>query len=259
MIRLFPVDDRPAETIDARQAVALEARPRPSGRPWVYTNMIASADGGTAVDGLSGQLGGPGDKAMFGALRAIADVILVGASTVRAERYRPPNLRPESVAMRRARGQADHPRLVVVSRSLSIDLDLPLFDDPDNRPFIVTTESSPIDKRTALEQVADIIIAGQDGVSLQAALSQLASTGVETVLSEGGPSINGQLIDDGLIDEWNLSISPRLLGGDSRRAAIGPLADGPPLPMTLSRVWTDNDLLFCRWVRSTTSDPDQDA
>ncbi|MGI9615564.1 MAG: dihydrofolate reductase family protein, partial [Acidimicrobiales bacterium] len=84
MIRLFPPDSETVDggaLIDPRSAVAAEERPGRPERPWVYTNMIASADGGTAVDGLSGQLGGAGDKAMFGALRAVADVILVGAST----------------------------------------------------------------------------------------------------------------------------------------------------------------------------------
>ncbi len=257
MIRLFPIEQpgpagQAGDEIDARQAVAAEARPKPGDRPWVYTNMIASADGGTAVDGVSGALGGPGDKAMFGALRAMADAILVGASTVREERYRAPQLHDDSVAMRRDRSQADHPRLAVVSGSLNIDLELPLFDNPDNRPFIVTSASSPPEKRKPLEEVADVVIAGDERVSLAAALAHLNEIGVGTVLSEGGPSLNGQLIADGLIDEWNLSLSPSLLGGDSRRAAIGPAPAGPPLGMKLDRVWTDNELLFCRWLRATT-------
>lgn len=271
MIRLFPAGqpesngetdaselDGSDDTVDPRRAVAAELRPAPHGRPWVYTNMIASADGGTAVDGLSGALGGPGDKAMFGALRAVADAIVAGASTVREEQYRAPRLRAESVAMRRERGQADNPALAIVSRSLNIDLELPLFDSPDiensndgavQRPIIITCESSPIDKRRALESVADIVIAGDDTVSLPRALEHLHEREFKTVLSEGGPSLNGQLISDGLVDEWNLSISPSLLAGDSRRAAIGPTASGPPHGMKLDRVWTDNEILFCRWVR----------
>jgi riboflavin biosynthesis pyrimidine reductase len=255
MIKLFPVqtvDDGPAgvdHEFEPGPAVAVELRPKPHQRPWIFTNMIASADGGTAVDGLSGPLGGPGDKAMFGALRAVADVILVGASTVREERYRPPRASEESVIRRRQQGRADHPRLAVISRSLNIDTDLPLFGDPENRPLIITTGSSPAPERQRLEAVADLVMAGDDRVSMTSALRHLDALGVTTVLSEGGPSLNGQLIADGLIDEWNLSLSPSLLGGDSRRAAIGPSAAGPPLDMRLDRVWTDNELLFCRWVR----------
>ncbi len=252
MIQLFPTPDADRAVVaDARAAVAAEARPADRGRPWVYTNMIASADGGTAVDGLSGQLGGPGDKVMFGALRAMADVILVGASTVREERYRVPKLRDETVAVRRARGQADHPRLAIVSRSLNIDRELPLFDDPEHRPYVLTAASAPADLRAELAAVAEVLVVGDAGVELLTALERLGELGATSVLSEGGPSINGQLIAEDLVDEWNLSISPRLLGADSRRAAIGPMAAGPPVGMTLSRVWTDDDFLFCRWVRKT--------
>ncbi|MEL7156403.1 MAG: dihydrofolate reductase family protein, partial [Actinomycetota bacterium] len=88
MIALHP--DPSVGPIEPLTAVAAEDRTAPDGRPWVLTNMIASADGATAVDGLSGQLGGPADFAVFTALRATADAIVVGASTVREERYRVP-------------------------------------------------------------------------------------------------------------------------------------------------------------------------
>ena len=253
MIQLYPFDPTDAETgtpiDDVEAVVADEARPAHPDRPWVLTNMIASADGGTAVDGVSGGLGGPGDKAMFGALRGVADVILVGASTVRQEGYRPPR-RPESARARRvAQGRTPDPRLAVVTRSLDLEPDLPLFGDPANRPLIITVASAPTERRAALEPVADLVEAGADDVDLTRALEGLAVDGVGTVLGEGGPSLNGQLIDGGLIDEWNLSLSPHLLGGDSRRAAIGPTPSGPPPEMRLARVWTDDDYLFCRWVR----------
>jgi riboflavin biosynthesis pyrimidine reductase len=139
----------------------------------------------------------------------------------------------------------------VVTRSLDLDLDLPLFSDPDYRPLILTAESSPADQRTALAAKADVIVAGDSGVDMPTAISELRARGASTVLSEGGPSLNGQLIADGLIDEWNLSVSPTLLGADSKRAAVGPLAAGPPANMALSRVWTDDHFLFCRWIRKS--------
>jgi riboflavin biosynthesis pyrimidine reductase len=255
MIQLYPfiVDDDgnpgPGTVDDVSAAVMAEARPPHPSRPWVYTNMIASADGGTAVSGLSGALGGPGDREVFAALRSVADVILVGASTVRDERYRPPR-RPEVVRSRRvAEGRQPDPRVAVVTRSLDLDAGLPLFGDPANRPLIVTVTSAPADRRRALSAVADLVDAGSDDVDLGRALRLLATDGVRTVLGEGGPSLNGQLIDAGLVDEWNLSLSPHLLAGDSHRAAVGPVPEGPPPAMRLARVWTDDDYLFCRWVR----------
>jgi riboflavin biosynthesis pyrimidine reductase len=232
---------------DVAAAVAAEERHARPGRPWVMTNMIATIDGATAVDGLSGGLGGAGDKAVFMALRAVADVIVAGASTVREEQYRAPTPSDEVMADRVARGQAPRPRIAVVTRSLNLDLDLPLFDGR-HRPFIITTESAAPERLEPLAEVAEVIQAGEASVDLAAALGQLAERQTTTVLCEGGPSLNGQFVADGLVDEWNLTISPTLLAGDARRAAVGPLSSGPPGGMELSRVWADDSFLFCRWV-----------
>ena len=248
MIQLFPTPDGATTITDVEEAVAAEDR-TPTGRlPWLLTNMIASADGGTAVDGLSGGLGGPGDKAVFQALRAVSDVILVGASTAREEAYRPPRQPAATQERRRAAGQAANPRLALVTRSLDLDPDLALFTDPEHRPLVITVAEAPSDRRSTLETVAEVVEAGRRDVDLGRALELLAERGVRTVLSEGGPSLNGQLIADGLVDEWNLSLSPHLVAGDSRRAAVGPLPHRPPPSMRLTRAWTDDDFLFCRWV-----------
>ena len=87
-------------TIDPVIAVAAEDRPATATEAWIYTNMIQSADGGTAVDGLSGPLGGPADVAMLLAFRAQADVILVGAATAVGEGYGPPDPSPEVIVAR---------------------------------------------------------------------------------------------------------------------------------------------------------------
>lgn len=250
MIQILPLADDGSEAVaDIETSVASEARSAHQHRPWVYTNMITSADGGTAVDGLSGPLGGPGDLAVFAALRSAADAILVGAATVREEEYRPPR-RSETTRNRRlAEGRRADPRLAVVTRSLDLDPSLPLFGDPTNRPLVITVADAPTGRRRRLEPVAEVIDAGASRVDLDRALRALLASGAETVLSEGGPSLNGQLIEADLIDEWNLTLSPHLLGGDSRRAAVGTTPGGPPRRMKLTRVWADDDFLFCRWLR----------
>jgi riboflavin biosynthesis pyrimidine reductase len=140
--------------------------------------------------------------------------------------------------------------LVVVTASLSLDRHLPLFADPGYRPLIVTVGSAPTDRRRALEEVADIVVAGDHQVELGSALGQISDRGLEIVLSEGGPSLNGQLIVDDLVDEWNLSLSPILAAGASKRPAMGSELVPPGLTMALSRVWHQDNVLFCRWVRS---------
>ncbi|MEL7159072.1 MAG: dihydrofolate reductase family protein, partial [Actinomycetota bacterium] len=127
---------------------------------------------------------------------------------------------------------------------------LPLFTDPTYRPLIVTGAAAADDRRRRLQDVAEVITVGDDGVDLGAAIGELGRRGHRVLLAEGGPSLNSQLIADDLVDEWNLSISPLLAAGPSARPAQGRLDVGPPRPMTLARVWMSDDLLFCRWVRS---------
>lgn len=241
---------------DVMEVVGGEHRPATAERPWLYTNMIASTDGATAIDGLSGELGSDGDLAMFQALRAQADVILVGAATARAEEYRPPIAYSSSLEQREKRGQKPRPRLALVSNSLHIESNLPLFDDTeDNRPMIITSENSLAtatddpDRRWLLER-ADVRVAGVDQVDLLAAVTLLGESGHPRILCEGGPSINGQLAALGRVDEWNLTIAPILASGESKRAAVGPLPESPPAGMELARVWLQDHFLFCRWVAS---------
>src|ERR1043165_7544267 len=101
--QLFPVPGGSVEPLDVYRDL-----PVVDGRPAVRLNMIASVDGSTAVDGLSGGLGGPADRKVFAALRSLADVVLVAAGTVRAENYGPGTL-----------------PIAVVSGSLRLDWDKP--------------------------------------------------------------------------------------------------------------------------------------
>lgn len=249
MISLYP--EHSEVTFDAATAVAAEARMARPGRPWVMTNMIGSADGATAIDGLSGELGGPADGEMFAALRAMADVILVGSSTVTAEDYRPPGPGSEQVQADRAeRGQARTPTVAVVTASGSLDPEQRLFSDDDNRPIVATVASAPPERIAPLRDVAEVIVVGEDQVDLGALVGELATRGAGVVLAEGGPTINGQLVAADLIDEWNLTIAPLLVGGTAKRPAQGPEVSAPR-NLRLDRVWHADDLLFCRWARRT--------
>ena len=160
MIALYPPPS--SGPLDPLAAIEAEDRPAPAGRPYVLSNMIESADGATALDGVSGGLGGPADQAVFGALRAIADMILVGSATVDAEDYRPPGPGSDAVqAGRRQRGQATRPTVVVVTASASLAPDRRLFSDPDNRPIVATVSAAPRERVAALAAVADVIECGR--------------------------------------------------------------------------------------------------
>jgi riboflavin biosynthesis pyrimidine reductase len=241
--------------VDPLSSIGTERRGRPVDRPWVLTNMIATLDGATAVDGLSGELGGPADLAVFMALRSVPDIIIVGAATAIAEEYKAPSTHPTTAAARASRNQSHRPTVVVVTRSLSLEPSLPLFDDPTYRPIILTVDDAPAERVDALSPFADIVTAGSGGVDLLLGLRKLLDLGHEVALLEGGPSLNGQFVAKGLIDEWNMSLSPILAGGSSKRPA-----QGPPAPdwdrWTLARLWQGDDLLFGRWLRDGTQ-PEQ--
>ena len=215
-------------------------------------NMVASADGAIAVDGLSGGLGGEGDSLVFGAMRASCDWILAAAGTVRAERYRIPRPTPEVAAVRRRTGRSPAARLAVVTASVDLDPDLPLFADrraEEHKPVIVTGATPPADRVGALDGRAEWAHLPMDRPTPEAVLSALDERGASVVLAEGGPSFNGQLVDAGLVDELCLSISPHLVGGPSSRIVTGSLRD-TALDLHLDRQLEHDGTLFARYVRS---------
>jgi riboflavin biosynthesis pyrimidine reductase len=224
-----PIDD-----IDPREVYASAERTPPPGRPWALANMVCSADGSAAVGQRSGPLGGPADKAIFGLLRSLADVVLVGAGTVRAEGYRP------------VRGSAPAP-LAVVSRSLDLDPAEPLFTEAAARTIVVTCRDADPGRRAALEEVADVVVAGEDAVDPHLVVAALGERGHRIVLCEGGPALLGQIVAAGLLDELCLTISPLLAAGDGPRILTGPELD-PPRPRRLASLLEEDGMLFARYL-----------
>jgi riboflavin biosynthesis pyrimidine reductase len=206
--------------------------PAAPGRPAVRLNMIASVDGATTLAGVSGGLGGRADQALFAVLRSLADVVLVAAGTVRAEGY----------------GPSSTP-VAVVSRSLRLDWAAPFFTDQLARPLVVTVAGAPPDRLARAAEVAEVLVAGERDVDLAAALAALGERGHRAVLAEGGPTLNGQLAQAGLLDELCLTLSPRLVGGDAKR-----ILDGPPLPaaagLRLCSLCEQDQFLFLRYRRT---------
>jgi len=208
--------------------------PIAEGRPAVRLNMIASVDGATAFERRSGPLGGPADRRLFLLLRTLADVVLVGAGTVRAERYGPS--RPPG------------PAIAVVTRSLDLDWDAPLFGAGEVRPIIVTVADAPAERRAQAERRADVIVAGEGDVDLRRALDALAARGARQVLCEGGPTLNGDLSAAGLVDELCLTVSPVVAHGDTKRIVAGPPLPAL-LPLELRSACEEDGFLFLRYRR----------
>lgn len=238
------------ESIDAVDLDEIYGGPRnpPADRPWVMVNMIASIDGATVLDGTSGGLGGAGDRAVFAAIRAQADLVLAGSATVIAERYRPASLDAERRDRRIAAGRAPVPRIAVVTAQGRLDPDLPLFDS-DPPPLVITTPAGADEARARLGQRAEMLVARSDRVELASVLRARRGQGDEIVLSEGGPTLNGSLAREGLIDELCVTIAPRIVGGTSRRIIHGELHRTTELTLR-SALHDESGYLFLRYCRA---------
>lgn len=171
--------------------------------------FVLSADGGAAVGGGSRGLQSSADQAVFAALRAVSDAVVVGAGTARAEGYRAIGVRPEGRSWRAAHARAATPTLVLVSRSLELDPGDACFAGP---AVVVTCAAADAERRAALEAVADVVVAGDDAVDLPAAVRALHERGLRRLLCEGGPTLLTALLAAGLVDELCLTTAPVLLG-----------------------------------------------
>jgi riboflavin biosynthesis pyrimidine reductase len=205
--------------------------------------MVASADGAATLEGRSGGLSTAADHQLFLQLRTLADVILVGASTVRAEDYGPAKPRPDARERRIAEGLEAVPPIAVVTGSLDLDPTARFFTEAVVRPIVITTDDADPDRRAVLEGVADVIAAGTGRVDLDTALDLLAERGLTRVLTEGGPALLGGLVAADRLDELCLTIAPVITGGHAKRVTDGGPVD-PPARMRLAHVLEEEQALF---------------
>lgn len=219
--------------------------PASPDRPFVRVNMISSLDGAVAVQGRSGVLGGPADRRVFSVLRSWADVILVGAGTVRAEGYGPARLSDHLRDQRRERGQPPVPPIAVVTSTGRLDWSTPFFREAEQRPIVVSPADIDPEVRDRAAAAADVLSAGEGSVDLAAALLRLHGLGHHSVLVEGGPRLNAQLARGELVDELCLTLSPRIVAGDGPRVLAGAELS-PPLSLETACLLEEDGFFFHR-------------
>ena len=239
---------------DARDSVdpadvygAADRAPRPD-RPWVLLNMVSSADGATVINGVSEHLGGPGDREIFLYLRSLADGILAGAGTVRAEGYGPPKVRNEHRAARQARGQALLPRLCIATRSAGFDWSASVFNDERTRPVILAPATADPQRLEQARSHADVIAVGEPDLDVPAALRALLALGIDVLLCEGGPSLNAGLLEAGVVDELCLTVSPKLVGEGGGSTIVDGAKLSPPADLQLASVVEQDGDVFLRYL-----------
>ncbi|NJQ06835.1 pyrimidine reductase family protein [Streptomyces lonarensis] len=253
MRRLIPAPVLAAESDEDLWALPELARayahPAPDGG-WLRANMVSSLDGAVHHEGRSQPLSGEADMRIFGVLRQLADVVLVGAQTVRAEGYRPARRRAEFAAAREAAGQTSAPAVAVVSGSLDLDFDAPLFTSPHTPTLLLTGARAPADRLRRARDAGAVVVTAGEGPEVDAAriAPELARLGHRRVLCEGGPRLLGALAAADAVDELCLSFAPRLALGDAGRVAAGPTVPTPTDFAPLS-VLEHDGFLFTRYVR----------
>jgi len=225
----------------------LDAYEMPALRPLLRLNFVSSVDGSATLEGRSGTLGSTADKRVFHLLRVVCDAVVVAAGTIRVERYGPDLVAPPLQKMRRERGRPDHPVLVVVTRRLDLDPEHPLFAEAGTRPVIVTSEATAAESGARFAEVADVLGIGGDDVDLTAATRALAERGLSHLLCEGGPHLLGSLQEADLVDEFCLTLAPKLVGSGPGRVVAG--TPSPVRDLALGHVLTDGQELFLRYVR----------
>jgi len=212
-------------------------------RPWVRLNFVATIDGAaTGADGLTGDLGGDPDSRVFALLRSLADVIVVGAGTARAEGYG--TAKPEAIdgELRGRLGLAPLPPIAVVSRRLDIPESVLV---PGQ--VVITVEDAPASRLAELRRTVDVIACGHGDVDWAAVLDEFARRGWNRVLCEGGPALHGSLSELDLVDDLCLTIAPVLVAGIAPRIGHGPV--DVVHPMLLAHHLDADNVLLTRWVR----------
>jgi riboflavin biosynthesis pyrimidine reductase len=253
----------PADADEIVAGFELDRLPTPTStdRPRVILNMVSTVDGHATLEGRSRALSSPADRALFHALRLAVDAVMAGAGTMRAERYG--RIVPDAARrrLRVERGQSEEPLACIVSGRLDLNAEeIPLLADPTARVAIVTPSAACVPRGSAAE--IHYIRAERDGrLDLPAALAELRERfGVHTLLCEGGPHLNAQLLAAGLVDELFLSLAPLLTGSDldgspahpnlAHSEALPIIAGGelsPPVEMRLLSVLEHDSHLFLRY------------
>jgi riboflavin biosynthesis pyrimidine reductase len=219
-------------------------------RPRVLLNMVSTVDGRATLEGRSGALSTRADREMFHALRAAVDAVLVGAGTVRTERYGRMIANPAGRELRAAHGLSPEPLACIASASLSLDPELPLLAEPQSRVVLLTQSSGQLAPAAAQVDYIRADAAGE--LDLAGGLDQLAARfGVQLVLCEGGPHLAGQLLAAGLLDELYVTLSPALAGmtaGAERELRIVAGVElNPPVELELLGVLEHEAQLFLRY------------
>jgi riboflavin biosynthesis pyrimidine reductase len=209
----------------------------------VRVNMIFSADGAAAFGGRAGPLSCPTDQQLLGILRGFADVVLVGAGTVRAENYGPVRL----TGAQRAEGRTTPPPIAVISRTG--DLPDSLFGAPDQPPILLTCAQGAARPDVAPHRWEQVLVAGEEAVDVTRAVALLRGRGMHRILCEGGPTLLDELVDADLVAESCVTVAPKLASSQPVGHRVQRSLLPAPRAMRLEHALVHDDYLFLKYHR----------
>jgi len=214
------------------------------GRPYVVTNFVLTLDGEATIRGSAGPIGSEVDTAMLVGLRTRVDAVMIGAGTMRVERYGRPLPDPAKRERREREGLSHEPLMVLVSARLDLPWDAPLFSEGFGRVLICTSsEAEPPETATSVR-----VLRHPEGVDLAALLRHLRTErGVRALLSEGGPRLHAALIEAGLVDELFVTHAPKLAGGGGPGLVTGLSEADRPLELVTLLHEEETGELFARY------------
>jgi len=214
----------------------------PDDRPYLGLNMVSSLDGKATLDWRTKGLSSDLDRRVFHLLRTQADAVMVGAGTVRAERYGPMTKSDELRQIRVNEGLVPDALAVVVSGRLDLPADLPLLNEPDQKVVIATASEDTI---PGVSGDVDYARVGDDLPRLMAYLQERHA--VRSVLCEGGPTLNSFLFAAGIVDELFLTTTPKLVSGAAALTIVAGRELVEPAEPTLISVAEADSELYTRW------------
>jgi 2,5-diamino-6-(ribosylamino)-4(3H)-pyrimidinone 5'-phosphate reductase len=225
--------------------------PEPPGdRPLVLVNMIATLDGKAVVGpaGSTWQLGTATDHALFKQLRGSADAQIMGAGVVRSDDPPPPRPPLEEQRRREREGLRPLPLSVIVSGQAAIPETARLLNSPGERPLVVVTGSAPAEKVASLAERAEVLVAGEARLDAPAMMRHLRQVlGVQVLYAIGGPTLNGTLLQARAIDEWFMTLAPRLHGGSGLPTLVEGAVGRGLVGAHLVSLYQDADELYLRY------------
>ena len=220
----------------------------PGDRPYMFINMVTSADGKAQIGTRAAGLGSELDRGLMLRIRGLADAVIHGAGTARQERiYR--KLPQELKDRRLQRGQEPEPLMAIVSKSLDLPTDSAVFRRTAPRPVVFCAETSPAERVRQLQEVSNVVVSGPlqpDVGNIVRALKR--DFGVRYLLCEGGPTLNRSFFGAGLVDEFFLTFAPKVVAGDAKTAVEGqPFAPGAHAKLRLLSIFEEDSELFLRY------------